>query len=350
MSLGTVTNIVRCAFVGSLLALPEVGFAQTTTAEPNVDVQVLFAEADRLMTAGDFEAACPKFEEVTRRAPEGIGAKKALGECYAGLGRYASAWDQYSLAESMALGRTDPRAKHHAEEARNRMNELGPRISRVTIVVPTSIQTIPEVVATWDGIALDTAMQRIVKMVDKGPHLLEVKAPGRHTSRQNVDVTADGSYTTVTAEEPKLIVLANPGNKKAESSADARSAKPIPLKKGNPWMRPLGIAFLGAGGAGLVAGSIFGGLAKSKWDQSNLDSLCMTYDACTAGGVALRNQAFTLATGSTIAFATGGVLLGLGTVFVAVGSRKTGAVEQVSNAPKVSFVVSPSGLVLGGTW
>lgn len=62
--------------------------------------QALYAKATADMDAKDFASACRKLEEVTRLAPEGLGAKLTLGDCYAALGKLASAWGQYVIVKT----------------------------------------------------------------------------------------------------------------------------------------------------------------------------------------------------------------------------------------------------------
>ena len=63
--------------------------------------EALVADGRRLMAAGEFAAACPKFAASQRLEPNG-GAGFELADCYERLGRTASAWAEFKSAASAA--------------------------------------------------------------------------------------------------------------------------------------------------------------------------------------------------------------------------------------------------------
>jgi hypothetical protein len=69
-----------------------------------------------------------------------------------------------------------------------------------------------------------------------------------------------------------------------------------------------------AGVAAVVVGSVFGLQAKARADESNAE--CMPMNVCGLQGKELRDEAFRKAQVSTIAFVTGGVLLGASLYFL----------------------------------
>ena len=63
--------------------------------------QALFDEGKRLMDAGQFAQACPKFADSEKLDP-GVGTLLNLGVCYEKNGQTASAWATYKEAASAA--------------------------------------------------------------------------------------------------------------------------------------------------------------------------------------------------------------------------------------------------------
>src|SRR5580704_7129436 len=63
--------------------------------------EALFAEGRRLVDAGDFANACPKFADSERLDPS-VATLLNLGACYEKAGRTASAWATFREAISAA--------------------------------------------------------------------------------------------------------------------------------------------------------------------------------------------------------------------------------------------------------
>src|SRR6187200_393022 len=74
--------------------------SQATAAE-KATAEALFDEALRLMHAGSFAEACPKFE-VSQRIEAAVGTMLYLAECYEKIGRTASSWATFREAASLA--------------------------------------------------------------------------------------------------------------------------------------------------------------------------------------------------------------------------------------------------------
>src|SRR5215471_17101917 len=93
--------------------------------------RALFAEGRKLVAGGEYEAACPKFEESFRLDP-GIGTGFNLADCWEHVGRTASAWARFLgvAAAAKALGQTE-----RERVARERAAALEPQLSRLTVSV-----------------------------------------------------------------------------------------------------------------------------------------------------------------------------------------------------------------------
>src|SRR5271156_4573673 len=100
-------------FTAVLLSVASAG-AQSNSAM----AESLFRDGKKLLEERRFDEACPKFKESSRLGPAS-GVELALGLCYEGQGKTASAWGAYVTAASLARrdGRHDRElaANKHAE-------------------------------------------------------------------------------------------------------------------------------------------------------------------------------------------------------------------------------------------
>jgi serine/threonine-protein kinase len=289
---------------------------------------VVFADAKKLVAEGRFNDACPKFEESQRLDPT-PGTLLNLGDCYkqASPPRTASAWGAYQQAEVMARKRGDvPRQ----EAAAQRALEVEPVLSRVTIS-PTPAARIPGLELKWDGRPIGAGMWGTAVPVDSGEHTIEAGAPGKKSWMGKVLVRPNGG--TMPVEIPGLeaapLGVATPGEAALQPFWNTQ--------------RTVGLGIGGAGLVGVVVASIFGAKASGK----NSDSLahCRAADPtrCDSQGVALREDAYSAATVSTILFIVGGAMTGAGAVTF---------LTAPSGAPKIEPVVGVGvgGLTLRGSW
>jgi Flp pilus assembly protein TadD len=82
------------------LASARTSLAQTSATD-KAAVRALFDEGKRLMDAGQFAQACPKFADSEKLDPD-VGTLLDLGVCYEKNGQTASAWATYKEAASAA--------------------------------------------------------------------------------------------------------------------------------------------------------------------------------------------------------------------------------------------------------
>jgi hypothetical protein len=85
---------VGCLFAVLALA-PAAHGSQKAAAES------LFQEGKRLMDAGRYDEACPKFE-ASHKAEPSVGAMLNLARCHELAGKTASAWVEYKEAAKLA--------------------------------------------------------------------------------------------------------------------------------------------------------------------------------------------------------------------------------------------------------
>jgi hypothetical protein len=92
-----------------------------------VSAEALFDEGRKLMAAGKFADACPKFEASQELDP-GVGTMLNLADCYEKTGRTASAWAEFRETVSAAH---NAGSRDREEIARGRANDLEQKLYSV---------------------------------------------------------------------------------------------------------------------------------------------------------------------------------------------------------------------------
>jgi hypothetical protein len=167
-----------------------------STASPDeLLARALFDEGRALRDAGRIDAACDRFEAAKRRFAS-AGVEFNLGDCYAKLGRSASAWSAFREAALTA------RQTHRADissAAERAASELEPRLTRLAIQVPHAV---PGLTLKRDGVNVFPMSFGAGVAVDPGTHEVRAEAPGREPWSTSVNVSTLGE--TVTLEVPEL--------------------------------------------------------------------------------------------------------------------------------------------------
>lgn len=245
----------------------------------------LYEEGTQLIRAKRYAEACAKLE-ASLELELGIGATLRLAYCYEMMGRTASASSRYKEAEAMAQAAGDDRA----EEAADLAKKLAPKLSLLALdVAPENVGV---AVIKRDGKVLDPATWGTALPVDPGEHEMEASAPGRVTWKA------------------RITIAAKPGTQRMS----------IPALEPAGWggRQIAGVAGMALGGAGLVVGSIFGGLAAKKLGEAKNSGHCdQDWATCDATGMGMRDSAKSLAHGSTAGLVAGGAVLAAGVVLFA---------------------------------
>ena len=287
-------------------------------AESEAAAQVLYDSATASMDAHDYESACPKLEEVTNLVPEGVGARLTLAACYEGEGRLASAWAQYALVAPRAQ-RAGQLARQ--QKAESKMAELEPHVAQLTVEIDTKVASLDGVTITRDGIAMGKAQWGVPVPLDRGPHVIEVRAPGWVAIKREIVVENETSPTLRVG--PLL-------------PARATTAEPVtPIRA---WQSPMGLGIGGVGLASASIGVILGGLAVSKAGEASNE--CDRTLACSTRGMVLRRDGRILADSATGLLVLGGALTATGIVLVATAPN--------TKAPRIRGAVGIGMLVLSG--
>lgn len=302
--------------------LTEITVSTASLAQSKNDAaaaEALFDEGKRLMSAGQYAAACPKFAESQRLDP-GIGTMLWLGDCYAKNGQVASAWATFHEAEALAAKQKDPRVSVAREEAR----KLEPRISKLTIDV-SAVSDLDGLEIKRDGIVLGNPLWGTPMPTDGGEHTIVASAPGKKEWKTTISVPLERGAITVKIPplEDAPVVEEPPPPPKPE-------APPEDPNKGRG-QRIVGLVTAGLGVVGIGVGSYFGLQVGAKNDESK--AFCgPDPNVCDPPGVELRNEALDFATYSTIGFIAGGALLVGGAVLYFTAPRAKAPVS-VGAAP-----------------
>jgi hypothetical protein len=303
---------IACALLASTR-----GEADEPKRDPAV-AQALFAEARKLMAAGDFASACPKFADSEALDPA-PGTALNLAACFERAGKMASAWAAYETAEAVAqqAGQRD-----RAAVARKRAASLETKLSRLTVQVPPAAQ-IPGLEVRVDGELLGAAEWGMALPRDGGAHEVAVLAPGKKPWKSHVDVADSGQNASI--EVPALSASDSPVAAASPAAATPAPAAPpvveaerLPDATGSPShrspQRTAGIVVGAVGLAGVVFGAVAGLEASSTY--SSAKDACGGGTICPAGseGLTKRATAGHWATASTIGFIAGGVVGAAGVV------------------------------------
>jgi hypothetical protein len=304
-----------CTRMGALCAALLVAGSATTAsrADERARAEALFDQARADMRAGDFDRACPGFRE-SFAVYASIGAALNLGRCEELLGRTASAAAAYRRAEALAREAGDDERARAAGAFARRL-EAG--LSTLRIELPAAGLTV-----RVDREPLGADAVGVARPIDPGLHRIEVESPdGR---RWSIDTTvgteADDRVVTV----PPVEAWPSPSDGEAAAEDD-----------GLPPLTVAGIVVSAAGGAGLVVGAVFGGLAlreEGRAAQACPDARCPGPDSPGREHV---ESARTSALVADVALAVGGTLAGLGLIGIIAGSL------QADDEPAVDATLGP---------
>jgi hypothetical protein len=289
--------------------------------------EALFEQGRTLVEAGDLANACPRFLASQQLDP-GVGTLLWLADCYAGSGRTASAWIAFGEAVAAATRNQDRRVA----VAIAKRNELEKRLSRLALLVP------PEADAEGlqvfrDGALLDRNDWSVAVPVDPGPHVLSASAPRRRPWTANVRIAT--GPTSLAVPVPILEIASE-----TEAPPSSHDVAPVTEdakapRQGLGGQRWIGIASMGLGAVGLIAGTFWSLQAKANYDQSTTGP-CGANGTCTQTGLDERSSAHTMATEATVA-------MGIGAVAIATGAIVFFTAPQRASSVAVAPAAWPSG-------
>jgi len=215
--------------------------------------------------ADDYVQAYDRFSrayQLVRVPTVGIWAARSLVK----LGRFVEASERYLELERTPLAADAPAEHVKAQkDATEERAQLLPRIPSVRVLLEGADAS--EVFVSLNGQLLQAALVGMKCPVDPGK--LSVKGVrGEQVVEANVQL-AEGASQDVTLKFPKLSHV-TPAAAAAQPEPAANSAPPL-LEPRGPDRTWAYVAF-GVGGAALITGGVFGGLALAQ--KSDLDSAC----------------------------------------------------------------------------
>ena len=258
------------------------------------------------MAQGKHAQACPKLAESYKLDSAG-GTVLLLALCYEQVGKTASAWVRFN--DAVGLARKDGRKDREAR-ARERIAVLEPMLSRLTLVVPASMQAIEGLVVRIDGTPVPSIAWGRALPTDPGPHQVSAAAPGMRAWSTSVDLAPNADRVDlpvpvldpITRDEP---VRAAPVSVPVVQPADRPAAGPE-----SSAVETAGFVLGGLGIVSLGVGGYYGYVALDR--NADARERCPT-NACTdAGGVALNEESRRAAIRADIFAGAGIVLAGVG--------------------------------------
>jgi hypothetical protein len=333
-------SLARCVpWTTTAIALLAARAATAASPSGVAAAQGLYDEARKLMSAGQYAAACPKLEE-SQRLDKSLSTEFHLADCYDHTGRPASAWALFLqvATEAKAAGRADGE-----RVARQRASELAPKVSHLTVSVPPNVQ-LDGLEVRRDKEVLGQGQWGSAVPVDPGKHVIAASAPGHADWTTTVEI-AEGK--SAVAEVPALVVVAAPP---PSASATPESGPAEPQGGGSPapsggasTRRTIGLVVAGAGVVALGVGAYFGVDALSKNSDSNGQGC--SGNACRQPGYDLRNQARTSGDIATVLLGAGAAAAVGGAVLWLTAGTQHGSGGR---DPRMRVVLGPGALRLEG--
>jgi len=320
----------------------------TANAEPSTSEKALasrlFDDASKLLAAGQAPAACAKYAESQRLDPE-LGTLLHLAECYAKVGKTASAWTTFREAADVATQRSDPRSA----KIRERIASIEKNLSELILVVAESEPKTLEI--RQDGALLGRAGWGTPVPVDPGEHTITATAPGTRPRELKVTVMSDGQTLSVRLPAAEAAPAAGPA-----PSPPKVAGTPVPTRvaSGSEGRRtvakPRALTAMLIGGAGVVGlgvGAVFGLMVKPAYDDS---AAHCNGNYCDATGHDARQNAFAKARISNIAFAAGASALAVGAVIWLTAPKTHGDERRGSIALRPLISANQASLTAVRSW
>lgn len=312
---------MRSFILASILVTAALVAPIARAQDNSATVEALFNEGKRLKDQGNFSEACPKFL-ASYNLEKRLGTLLNLADCYERNGQLASAWARFVEAHTAALrANQDERAKFAADHA----SALEPKLSKLAVAVSKPVAGL---VVKLDGAIVDPGAYRVSLAADAGTHKVEAQAPDKKPWSAEVIVGANGDKKTLEVPELEDLPKADAGQADATMPRAAPDA-PVEAKSGGMSARGItGLVIAGVGVVGLGVGAYFGVTALGK--KSDSSPFCGQNGAgpndCNAQGVALRSDAMSAGTISTVFIVAGGVATVAGlVVFLTAPSSKAKA-------------------------
>ena len=343
--------ILGAALAGAMLlaiAPARPARAQSSSGSEKVTAEALFEDGRRLVAAGKYAEACPKFQASQKLDPS-AGTLLNLASCWEKAGRSATAWGAYKEAASLAdaAGRKD-----YVATAQRHADALAPKLARLTLTVE---QPVDGLQIKRDGGPVDRAEWGVPIPVDAGSHTIEASAPKHKGWATAVAVGQDGAQATLAVpaleaapEEAPSVAPPPPAPVSLVAPPAASTVAATPADRGSSSsQRTIGIVVSAFGVVGVGLGSVLGLVAKGKYNDSLANCETANPDLCTSTGLSQRDSARSMGNAASVAFGVGAAALVGGIVLWLTAPPSGGG--QGSTA-SIFVAPAPGGAVIEGAW
>ena len=315
------TAVRRLVVVASLLLFAHPVLADVSAADE------AFKKGRELLKASKYAEACVQFEQSQALDPA-LGTLFNIAQCDERIGKLATALSAYREVISKDTNQT------RRQTASDNAGNLEPRVPKlvVNVNVPAAAK---HVIITLDG--KRTIEPGTPVLLDMGTYAIDVHADGMAEFTTQAKIADEGKTVTIAAKlvpgTPDVIVKPVEHHEKPTKPVDPHAPTVEPAPRSH--RKLYGIAAMAAGGAGILTGVIFGGLASSKWSEAK--AVCggttCTSQADADRASVLGDQASSKANLSTGLVIAGGVIAAVGVVLyvtapsehaVAVSARASG--------------------------
>lgn len=241
------------------LHAPQLALGDDTTP---ATAELLFREGEALFEEQRYAEACPKLESAVELAgPTALGGKLLLAECFAKLGRTASAWGLF--AEVRAKSTADP---ERARTAQASQDALFPLLHYVVLEAPAEVRALEGLVVRKGTTTLPVDVIGSRLPADPGRLVFRLEAADHEPSETVVEVPATAGVTKVS-----LVMLQRVG-----APLPPKPREPEPEVAETFWGpgKVAGVVLGAVGLAALGGGVVVGALASAQYDTALVDGDC----------------------------------------------------------------------------
>lgn len=297
------------------------------TASDNESARQLLREGVKLRARGDIPGAVKKLEGAHALVHTPVTGLE-LGKTYLLLHKLVEARDVFREVVRMPEDRETDRTRDARAEADETANALATRIPAVVVKISGGPDP-SRVTVMVDSEVVPAAALAAPRKVNPGKHTVIARIDD--APRARVEITlAEGETKEVKLDLPKDVPHPPP-------NMAGKAAPPRPFWGGQ---RIAGAVVGGVGLVGVGLGAAFGAQALSKNSASNAGGHCHDGNVCDSTGFALREDARSVGTLSTVMWIAGGVALAGGLTLFLTAPR----------AGSAALVAGPSGVFAQGTF
>lgn len=286
----------------TVTTLAHASLARADAASDRLLAQGLFDEGLKLMDAGRYPEACPKFVESQRLDPGG-GTLLNIALCHEKEGRLATATLDYDEAIAQAV--KDKRSDRETF-ARTRLQQIAPLVPHIAVILGKGVPEGARV--RIDDTPVPPAALGVPLPFNAGKHVVTATAPGRGTFKQEA-VVRDGDLRRV--EIPGLPPGDGSPSVAPTPANPAIAPGPAPALGGSTYDRkgtsPVVPALWITGGVAFAASLVTGTWALVSWATYKADCVDGRAFCRTQDGKDAADTARTMAIASTITLGVGAV-------------------------------------------